>query len=219
MVDWNKKAHVRAMEAAWRFDGNPPSQVKKGDDSTSKSKRRQSSEPMHYYCSMPKVGKLRHETNFRPHVDYTVSPKLVATQFSQGKLRWGAVVEEFAFCFSCIKSNLLTTKAYKEYMTSMMLREKRRVYREALRSSLSGFVRIIPMDEWRKQFEVPQERHSSLVLDGETKTGKSQFAMWVFNCPERTLVVNCSGTDTEPDLRPYVEGEHRVILFLSLIHI
>ena len=82
----------------------------------------------------------------------------------------------------------------------------------ALRGSLQPFKKYSQVDVFMEQFQEIRARYKFLVLEGQSRTGKTFFAKWLLNNPDRVYETNCASCP-EPDLRDFNALYHQVILF------
>ena len=82
----------------------------------------------------------------------------------------------------------------------------------ALRGSLQPFKKYSQVDEFMEQFNEIRGRYKFLVLEGQSRTGKTFFAKWLLQNPDRVFETNCASCP-EPDLRDFNALYHQVILF------
>ena len=73
------------------------------------------------------------------------------------------------------------------------------------------------VDEWARQFvnvyTNPLHRYNSLLLRGESRAGKTAFAVSLFGF-ERTLVVNCQGCSPDlPSIEAFDQSRHVAIVW------
>jgi hypothetical protein len=66
------------------------------------------------------------------------------------------------------------------------------------------------IQQWRLQYESPQERYQMLILHGPSRTGKSRLARALFGDAD-TLVVDVQHAD-HPDLRSYKRSTRKALL-------
>ena len=58
------------------------------------------------------------------------------------------------------------------------------------------------VEDWKRQYDVLQERYNMLMLCGPSKTGKTMWARQAFGARTRCFEVSCAKCN-EPDLREY----------------
>jgi hypothetical protein len=84
-----------------------------------------------------------------------------------------------------------------------------------LQASLGAFRPDPRIDEWMLQYTSSRMlmRYHTLLLRGQSRSGKSQKAMSLFGIP-RTLIVNCQGLGKSlPSLREFRKEKHACIVF------
>ena len=80
-----------------------------------------------------------------------------------------------------------------------------------VRGEQMPFRHIPQWDEMEAQFTELRSRYKFFVLEGQSRTGKSSWAFWVFNDPKKVFYVNCAHC-SEPDLRKFDWDVHKAIL-------
>ena len=215
VFDWGTKNkwHCRNASAALTFNDVAPGHLRKGDEG--QGHRRQTSDPMHYYLQFPKYGLVQTDSNYWAHKDFCASPKWITSYLTRRKLDWLDAEKEYVYACGNLRNNLSNLRLYSEQMRKIMMEEKKKAYLECLKKSQVGFVPVPAAIAFQKQFLRPTDRAMPLVLDGETRCGKTIYAQWFCRDPENCLILNSSAL-TEPDLRPFEEGKHLVILFDEL---
>ena len=73
--------------------------------------------------------------------------------------------------------------------------------------------RWIPVftDDFAPQFHQHLSRYKFFVMEGRSRTGKSSWAFWLKNDPDKVFYVNCANC-MEPDLRKFNWLKHKIIL-------
>ena len=72
------------------------------------------------------------------------------------------------------------------------------------------------VQSFMQQFSVAQHRYKFLVLAGQSRVGKTEFARTLCDPGYETLEINCAG-GAEPDLRAYRLSRHGLILFDEIV--
>ena len=95
-------------------------------------------------------------------------------------------------------------------LAAVELREKIARKEELFAKQRQPFKCIRPVELLVADLEVPRERRKFLVLDGPSRTGKTQFIMSLFG-RESTLEVNAADEES-PALQTFDYKKHRCIL-------
>ena len=83
---------------------------------------------------------------------------------------------------------------------------------QTVRGEQKPFRKLEEWEEMEAQFRELRSRYKLFVLDGESRTGKSSWAFWIFGDPKQVFYVNCAHC-SEPDLRKFDRDVHKAILF------
>lgn len=81
----------------------------------------------------------------------------------------------------------------------------------ALLALRAPFREVPLVQEWSRHYDAPLERYKFLVLDGESRMGKTRFAMGLV-APGRALEVNMASAP-QPDLKVFEPLRHDLVLF------
>ena len=93
-----------------------------------------------------------------------------------------------------------------------LLKSRMAIIQEALRADLCEFREVPEKEAFLKQFEGIRNRYDFLVLHGQSCTGETIWAKWLFDDPQAVLEINCASCP-EPDLRDFRPLAHKGILF------
>jgi len=74
--------------------------------------------------------------------------------------------------------------------------------------------KLVPLvdDVWLLEQRTVRERQKFMVLTGRTRCGKSLFALQLRG-EAATLTLNCASCRREPDMRRFVHGVHKCVVF------
>lgn len=215
VASWAIKKHFRSLGLQLKIQGVQPGDLQ-ATDGTDGKKRTIGPEPMMYYVLMPKRGQVRAAGNYWPHMDFTVSPRMIQTWVTRGKLDWKSAEMEYVYACNNLRFNLANLDLYVSRMRGVLNRDRRTSIGKALAAEKSDFIRVIPAVPFRAQFSKPRDRTYALVLDGYTGTGKTYWARWALGNPDLAMVINCSGIQCEPDHKPFVENQTKIIVYDEL---
>lgn len=165
-----------------------------------------------YYVQAPKTGQLRAAGTKRPHKDFLVSPEWVTNLWAGGKLSDEHAVAQYVLCKKDVRRHVENVQAQSRLARELRHTGTRAADEAALAATLRRCRSVPAVDAWLLRQQTPSWRQQFLVLEGESGLGKTLFAVGLAG-PDRTLQINCAATRSEPDLRDFVPGRHRAIVF------
>ena len=113
---------------------------------------------------------------------------------------------------SNVGGNVDNIKRLEREQANFALMGKLEAIQLALRGSLQPFKKYSLVDQFLNQFQEIRSRYKFLVLEGQSKTGKTYFTKWMMGNPDRVFETNCAACP-EPELRDFNALYHQVILF------
>ena len=113
---------------------------------------------------------------------------------------------------SNVGGNVDNIKRLEREQANLALMGKLEAIQLALRGSLQPFKKYSLVDEFLNQVKEIRSRYKFLVLEGQSKTGKTYFTKWMMGNPDRVYETNCAACP-EPELRDFNPLYHQVILF------
>ena len=120
--------------------------------------------------------------------------------------------QEFVRVVTNVGGNLDNLKRLKVEQEQMLLNTKLEQIRYVLRDELKPFRSFPVVDQFLAQFTEIRSRYRFLVIEGQSKTGKTVFTKWITGNPDRVFETNCACCP-EPDLREFRSLFHDTILF------
>ena len=196
------RALILARELpSWHNDANPLSIV-----------RSRNTAPGHYYLQMPNVGSVWCGTNTPAFKKFSVNPRWVTTFWQSGHLTIASARAEYVKCKGNLIQNLANHDVVARETLASALHEKKRIISEALRAEMVEFRHVPQKEPFLEQFEHISNRYKFMVVHGESGTGKTVWARWLFGDPQFVLEVNCASCP-EPDLRDLDPLLHKAILY------
>ena len=168
--------------------------------------------PSHYYLQMPKVGGVWFQTNTPAFRKFNVNVRWVTGFWQTGHLLTEAARSEYVRCKMNITANLKNLEHVDREQEAELLKSRMAIIQEALRADLCEFREVPEKEASLKQFERIRNRYDFLVLHGQSCTGKTIWAKWLFDDPQAVLDINCASCP-EPDLRDFRPLTHKGILF------
>ena len=115
-------------------------------------------------------------------------------------------------CKMNLVSNLQNLQVVDRETEAELLEKHMDVVNEALNADLVQFRHVPEKEEFLEQFKQIRRRYKFLVLWGESCTGKTVWAKYLFGDAGKVLEVNCASCP-EPDLREFRPLQHKGILF------
>ena len=174
--------------------------------------RSRSTAPGHYYLQMPKVGGIWSATNTPAFKKFPVNPRWVTAFWQAGQLVTATARAEYVRCKMNLVSNLQNLQVVDRETEAELLEKHMDVVNEALNADLVQFRHVPEKEEFLEQFKQIRRRYKFLVVWGESCTGKTVWAKYLFGDAGKVLEVNCASCP-EPDLREFRPLQHKGILF------
>ena len=149
-----------------------------------------------YYVTAPKQGTLYTSGNLERNADFPVNPQWIFGMLESGKLTYQSARSELIRCAKAVDRNLRDIDTWykaKEQMALQLRVEQRQL---EIRAGLTPFPTWPVVDKWLAEVTMPaQSRKRMLVLQGPSRTGKTEFVRCLFP-PGRVLELNCAGVST-----------------------
>ena len=164
----------------------------------------------HYYLQFPKRGKVLSKTNHMCFADYPVAADWINRQWQKNLISDQDAISEHAKVGQNSKFHIENIEFCARIRKSERLQDKVRRMDAILSTALKA-PKIPPkIAEWRGQFDQNLDRYKTLLLWGESQTGKSQFVhAYIPGIRE----INCQGGITTPDLKDYDEEKDPALFF------
>ena len=168
----------------------------------------------HAYQQIPKIGHLRHSTNYQIIKHFALEQKWLMNWWRMRKISHDVcermLCEARGHTDSCVREVQYICEKDQENKA----RELQRKYMKMIESSRKQFRSYPDIEEWRKQYDESNKgvvtRFKFLVLVGDSEKGKSSLAKSLFGV-ENTFYCNCQNV-CEPNLKG-LRSDHRAILF------
>ena len=173
----------------------------------------------HYYFAYPKIGALYRWSSLRPWVDYFPTPRWILNAVRSRKMTpRDGIIQLRESRTPCSRTIEEVEKMVDRLAEDEDLADERRVHK-LHESDLLPFVPAPePVAEalriWervRRKEGIPPKRFRPIVIGGDTRCGKSSWALSVYGAA-RTLQVNCQEVQ-EPALRHFRRRLHDAIIF------
>jgi hypothetical protein len=117
-----------------------------------------------------------------------------------GKFTSAVCCEQHALAKKDVKRNVQNVLDQEALQREQDLRRRLHAAQAQIQQQLRPRKSVPQVDEvWLREQAIVRDRQRFLVLDGPSRTGKTQFAVQLRG-PEHTLEVNCAACLREPDL-------------------
>ena len=164
-----------------------------------------------YYVMAPKVGQVFSFSSLQPYKDFPVNAEWTWNLLQADKLTAKAAREEFVRGKKNLSRHLANLDVYMSELAARDTATKiaeRNLHIQKQKKAL----KVIPeVTQWMNALTAISDRKKFLVLNGESRLGKTQFAVGLYGA-EATLEVNCAGA-SHPPLRNFDAKTHRCIIF------
>ena len=164
-----------------------------------------------YYLQVPKLGSLHSVGNVAPFRDYLVSGEWVFNLLQAEKIDCETARRQLIMSAKNLPRLLGCLDKLVSERNSLKLSSLTRDVAAKLRGMARPFKVIPAVVDWQRAFEDVSPRYPFLVLDGPSRTGKTQFAKSLAPLDE-VYEVNMACAP-EADLRTYDPLVHTVIVY------
>ena len=181
------------------------------EDARNQRKRRAAQWSGLYYVIAPKIGSLFTHTTARPHHEFEVNAEWIWSLVASHKIELSAARREIVGSGKNLARHLPNMDALEKEREKLVVQEiirRRAVEIEKMRKAFKTLPSVV---SWVRELSAPSDRRKFLMLDGETRLGKTAYAFSLVP-PGAALEVNCAGCEYPP-LRSFVRAKHRLILF------
>ena len=174
------------------------------------ARRRKTGWQSFYYVVAPKVSQLFMMSTKEKFVDFSVNPHWIWNLVQCRKMSIQSARDELVASGNRLTAHLPNIDKLMTELVAVELREKISCKEAHFAKTRHPWKRIKPVDLLVADLAVPRERRMFLVLDGPSRTGKTQFIKSLFG-REATLEVNAADEDS-PSLQCFDYKKHRCIL-------
>ena len=168
----------------------------------------------HAYLQVPKLGHLRHYTNWKMHEDFMVEQRWIHNWRRQRKFDHSTAKDQILEARGNSRHFIEEIEWVEDQLCTRLARKEMQIIRAMQAANFSRFKTYKKIEMFMAQFDPKTKgkktRFKFLVMEGLTRMGKSQLAMNLFGY-KYTLVVQCQGSN-EPNLKEFRYGYHRAIL-------
>jgi hypothetical protein len=157
----------------------------------------------HYYLQFEKIGLLHQQSNHLKFIDFAVPARWIMNQYKQRKMTAETAASEIIGCRDRCRGSIAELEFQVAKQIELTNERKETAAKAQMKRAMRPFNKKPPaITEWLGQYDRPDEhmlfRFKPLVLDGETRFGKTSWALSFFGA-ESTLQVNCQNI-TAPNL-------------------
>ena len=164
-----------------------------------------------YYVTCPKTGGIYKFTNATPHSDYVVAPTWIWNWLAMNKLSYAKARQEIVAQGKDLVRQLPNLDALeaerKRVRTNAMIAEREIELATVRRPWKPNCV----VDAWLSEMSKLESRRRFLVLSGDSRVGKSEYALSLVPRGQ-ALRLNCMNVKFPP-LREYDDEVHKLIVF------
>ena len=208
-----QKLHLRSLRA-FAFGGSVP--YRSHDGLSTKARGRSVMQAVNAglcYLQAPKTGSLFSRSSAEAFRDYTVNPEWVTTLWATEKLTAEQAIDQYIKCKKDVQRHVANVEQQQQLQREQLVKRCLEDASRSVQATLRPRKWLAAVDSvWLREQAQVRDRQRFLVLDGPSRTGKTQFAKSLRGA-QRTLEVNCASARCEPDLRRFVYGVHEAILF------
>ena len=173
----------------------------------------------HYYVQAPKIGSVFTFANQKIFTEIAVELNTIFNLWRKQKLESLVAIDQF------MRARGLGTRKYiseVQFHEDWLLKHRERALKELIERLIvfKPFKTLPKVVSWMHGLAskfAQATRFPFLVLDGESKFGKTIFAKHLYG-PECTLVVSCQRTSGEPNLKRFRRDIHKCIVFDEANH-
>ena len=214
-VYWVCRSQLRTRAVdSWLFGGSRP--FRSVDALTARARGRSVSSAHNgglYYLVAPKQGSLMSCSAHMPFSDFIVNPEWITVLWQTGKFTSSVAMEQYTLAKKDVKRHVQNVLDQEVFQREQALRRRLATATVAVQRQLRPRCRVPLVDDvWLVEQDSVRDRQRFLVLDGPSRTGKTQFALQLRGAC-RTIEVNCAACLREPDLRAYEFGKHMAVVF------
>ena len=171
---------------------------------------------LHSYCQWPKRGSVFTKTNYPRGVEFVCRASWTLAAWQVRKLSYRAARKEIISNRDSVEQSLAKIQAVWDAEVMEFMRSRKAMAVLQAEGRLKKFKTIYAVECWRDRYSRSiflgglETRFPFLVLEGESKYGKTRFACSLWGI-HQTFVAQCQGV-TQPSLAGYDPRVHQVIV-------
>ena len=152
----------------------------------------------HYYLQFPKTGLLFQQSSWRKNEHFAVLRKFIMNQLTHGKMSLEDAIDEVLLTQVAVRSAVTDLEFQIQRRDGKSMNIEAQRVQDMLESNLAQFIDTPPViREWLDQYHEKNygvnDRFKPLVLDGDSRFGKTTWAQSFFG-QKYTCMVNCQGS-------------------------
>ena len=212
--DLSRKHRLRPP-SAWTFLGSRPHMVPVGQRGRGMEAKLAG---VHYYCQAPKIGSVLVFTNYKAFVECPVELKTVYNLWKNYKMDDENAVHQLRLARGRGTQSALNEIDQNRKWRACLKAAAEKMFVQWL-FPMKPSKQLEPVIDWVRMFSNrygKTTRFPFLVLNGESRMGKTRYAVNLFG-ESKTLVVPCQGAPN-PDLRSFNRAEHKAIVLDEADH-
>ena len=145
-----------------------------------------------YYCLAPKLGSVFSHGSIQRFRDFPIDPSWIFNMVESGKIAYLEARAELIRCGKGLVRRIADLDCWHKNKQEMLVKDMVAAAQKASRAQLQAFPRWPVVDAWLSVVTMPlQTRKKCLVLQGESRTGKTEFVRGLFSLGA-VLELNCS---------------------------
>ena len=149
-------------------------------------------------------------TTKEPFTDYLVNANWIWNLAQSRKMSLSAARRQLVCCANRLNAHLPNVERFQSELIALELADKIAANEAIFQAQRRPFKVIKPVKLLVDDLQTPRDRRKFLVLDGPSRTGKTQFVMSLFG-RAATLEVNAAD-EKSPSLQSFIFRVHRCIL-------
>jgi len=166
-----------------------------------------------FYCTLCKIGTILQKSTCEPWVDFSVRDVWITSMFTANKITYETARESYVRSVHHVVANVAQLDYCEKQRRARELRLRVLRIEEELRLTMKPWKKVPAVDEWAQQYEKSLPRYCFLVLDGDSRFGKTKYALSLVPLG-RMFYSDC--TSGVPDLRDFDSGTYSGLLLDEL---
>ena len=161
------------------------------------------------YTCIDKFGQILKDSTMKPWVDYPVRDSWITNLYASGKISYQTARQGYINTVHRVVYNLNALEVVHAEKQNKVLQEKVMRIEQEIRATFRPWRTIDAVLGWQAQYAALHPRYDFLVLDGDSKFGKTWYALSL-NALGKTLYSDC--TSGYPNLKEFDSAKHDAIL-------
>jgi hypothetical protein len=161
------------------------------------------------YTCIDKIGQILKNSTMQPWVDYPVRDTWITNLYASGKISYQTARQGYINTVHRVAYNLSALEIVHNEKQNRVLLEKVMRIEQEIRATFRPWKTIDVVLAWQAQYASLLPRYDFLILDGDSKFGKTWYALSL-NALGKTLYSDC--TSGYPNLKEFNSAKHDAIL-------